>query len=303
MSDWYPAGLEDDMRPRLFAASDRNQPIALVTIVAAEGGGPRGVGAQMAVTADEAAGFLSGGCIEADVVLHARATLADRQPRRIVYGRGSPFVDTRLPCGGRLDLLIERIDPDDPALVALRRAEVDRRAVAYVSDGRDRVVVPPDKADAGARLYAPSQRLIVVGSDPFALAIAGLGRAEGWAVDLIRPKGPETPPPLDVRYHRGAAAQAIEALKPDPWTAVAIATHDADLDHDALVSALRSPAGYVGVLGARRRLPERIDRLKAAGVTASAIARLKAPIGLAIRARSPREVAVSVVGEIIGSRP
>jgi xanthine dehydrogenase accessory factor len=144
--------------------------------------------------------------------------------------------------------------------------------------------------------------LIVVGADPFALAIAGLGLAEGWAVDLVRPKGPETPPPLAVGYHRADPADALDALHPDPWTAVAIATHDADLDHAALVSALKSPAGYVGVLGARRRLPDRIARLKAAGVTASALERLKAPIGIAIGARSPTEVAIAVIAQIIQAR-
>lgn len=301
MSDWYPAGLEDDMRPRLFAAADRGEPVALVTIVAAEGGGPRGVGAQMAVTATDAGGFLSGGCIEADVILHARATLGDRQPRRIVYGRGSPFVDTHLPCGGRLELLVERLDPEDSALAELRRAEAERRAVVYVSDGHHRSVRVASEGTEGGRLYRPSRRLVVVGSDPFALAIAGLGLAEGWAVDLIRPKGPETPPPLAVGYHRGSTTDAFAALRPDPWTAVAIATHDADLDHDALVCALQSPAGYVGVLGARRRLPERFHRLRAAGVTSSELERLRAPIGLAIGARSPTEVAVSVIAEIIGA--
>ena len=302
MSDWYPAGLEDDMRPRLFAAAGRGEPIALVTIIAAEGGGPRGVGAQMAVTATDAGGFLSGGCIEADVVLHARATLEDGQPRNIVYGRGSPFVDTRLPCGGRLDLLVERLGPDDPALAGLRRAEADRRPVVYVSDGQTRSVQAMDAASEGGRPYRPSQRLIVVGSDPFALAIAGLGLAEGWAVDLVRPKGPETPPPLKLGYHRGDTVETFDALRPDPWTAVAIATHDPDLDHEALVCALRSTAGYVGVLGARRRLPERLERLRAAGVTESDLERLKAPIGLAIGARSPTEVAVSVIAEIIRTR-
>lgn len=302
MSDWYPAGLEDDMRPRLFAAAARGEPVALVTIIAAEGGGPRGVGAQMTITATEAAGFLSGGCIEADVILHGRAALTDGKPRHIVYGRGSPYVDTRLPCGGRLELLVERIDPDDAALAALRMAETQRRAVVYLSDGTRRTVRSAQGGGESGRLYSPSQRLIVVGGDPFALAIAGLGATQGWAVDIVRPKGPETPPPLPVGYHRGAVPETLVALRPDPWTAVAVATHDPDLDHEALESALQSPASYVGVLGARRRLPERLARLRASGVTEEALGRLQAPIGLDIRARSPAEVAVSVIGQIIGTR-
>lgn len=302
MSDWYTAGMEDDMRPRLFAAADRGEPVALVTIVAAEGGGPRGVGAQMVITENAAGGFLSGGCIEADVILHGRATLEDRTPRRIVYGRGSPFIDTRLPCGGRLDLLVERLEPDDPSLVALRVAERERRAVVYTSDGTTRTVKPATGISDEGRLFSPSQRLIVVGSDPFALAISALGVSEGWSVDLIRPKGPETPPPLPIGYHRGSVPEAFSALEPDAWTAVAVATHDADQDHEALVFALQSAAAYVGVLGARRRLPERLDRLRAAGVSPEALARLRGPIGLDIGARSPGDVAVSVVAEIIRSR-
>lgn len=303
MSDWYTAGLEDDMRPRMFAAADRGEPFALVTITAAEGGGPRGVGAQMVVTWDDMGGFLSGGCIEADVALHAREVLAAGTPKRVVYGRGSPYVDTRLPCGGRLDLLVEAIAPEDPVLAALRRARDERRLVTLISDGVRRTVVdgPTDDPDR-LRAYAPMQRLVVVGSDAFALAMASAGQAQGWQVTLVRPKGPETPPPLAVDYRRDDPAVALAALGLDRWTAVAIATHDADLDHEAITTALGQETGYVGVLGARRRLPERLARLEADGVAADDLKRLHAPIGLRIAARSPFEVAVAVVAEIIGSR-
>ncbi|QYF87383.1 XdhC family protein [Brevundimonas sp. PAMC22021] len=303
MSDWYPAGLEDDMRPRMFAAADRGEAFALVTIVAAEGGGPRGVGAQMVVTADDMGGFLSGGCIEADVALHARETLASGEPRRLVYGRGSPFVDARLPCGGRLELLVERLAPDDGALTALREAWVQRRAGVYVSDGQRRTFGDEGEAgpDSCGRPYAPPKRLIVFGSDAFALAIAAAGMAQGWAVVLCRPKGPEAPPPLDVTYSREEPEGLLSRLKPDAWTAVATATHEGDLDHAVLKTALLSDAGYVGVLGARRRLPERLERLRADGVGDAALMGLKAPIGLAIGARSPAEVAASVTAEIIAS--
>jgi xanthine dehydrogenase accessory factor len=303
MSDWYTGGLEDDMRPRMFAAADRGEAFALVTITAAEGGGPRGVGAQMVITRDDMGGFLSGGCIEADVALHGRDVLATGTPKRIVYGRGSPYVDTRLPCGGRLDLLVESIRPDDPALAALRQAHDARRFVTLISDGARRTVVdgPTDHPNR-LRDYAPAQRLVVIGSDAFALAMAAAGQVQGWQVTLVRPKGPETPPPLSIDYRRDDPAAALAALAPDRWTAVAIATHDADLDHQAVRTALGRDTGYVGVLGARRRLPERLARLEADGVTAEDLKRLHAPIGLKIAARAPHEVAAAVIGEIIGAR-
>ena len=304
MSDWYLAGLEDDLRPRMFDCVDRGEPFALVTIVASEGGGPRGLGAQMVVTADGMAGFLSGGCIEADVALHARETLADGELRRLVYGRGSPFVDTRLPCGGRLELLVERIAPDDVAIATLRVAEGERRLVTLASDGRARTVLNGDVA-APDRLcvYPPRQRLVVVGGDPFALAMAAQGAAQGWATTLVRPNGPEASPPLPVAYRRDAdVAAALDDIGLDAWTAVALATHDSDLDDAALPVALAGQAGYVGLLGSRRRLPDRLARLAEAGLDGAVIDRLHAPIGLRIAARTPQEVATAVIGEIIASR-
>lgn len=303
MSDWYQAGLEDDMRPRMLAASRRGEAFALVTIISADGGGPRGVGAQMVVTSDDMAGFLSGGCIEADVAIHARATLEDSQPRRIVYGKGSPYVDTRLPCGGRLDLLIERIDPQDPALEALAAAEADRKPVTLISDGHVRRCLEGDQAHPDrVRLYSPRQRLIVIGADAFAWAMAEQGLQQGWDVVFVRPNGPETSPPLAVAYRRDAPGSALAALRPDPWTAIAVATHDADLDHAALSAALASDAQYVGVLGSRRRLPARLERLERENLAPHRIARLHAPIGIPIAARSPHEVATSVIAQIIGAR-
>ncbi|WP_370515273.1 XdhC family protein [Paracoccus sp. S-4012] len=142
-----------------------------------------------------------------------------------------------------------------------------------------------------------------MGSDPFALAIAAAGLQQGWQVTLIRPNGPSVPPPLAVAYSTAAPDVALSKLAPDPWTAVAVASHDSELDHKALYAALTSSAGYVGVLGSRRRLEERRERLLSAGLAPGLFARLRAPIGLPIAARSPREIAVAVIAEILDHRP
>ncbi|PTS81885.1 XdhC family protein, partial [Caulobacter sp. HMWF009] len=111
------------------------------------------------------------------------------------------------------------------------------------------------------------------------------------------------PPPLHgVGYSREAVGPALAAIGLDAWTAVAICGHDLELDHAALMAALPSPAPYVGLLGARRRLGERLDRLKAAGLTDAHLARLRAPIGLDLGGKAPFEVAVAVIGEIMATR-
>lgn len=306
MADWLPGGLEEDMRRRMFAATAAGEAFALATIAAADGG-PRPVGSQMVVTGEQSSGFLSGGCIEADVALHARQVLADGEPRTLVYGRGSPFIDLRLPCGGRLEVLVERVLAGDPAVTELKSLTEARTVAWWQSNGRERWCGPangPQAALPGAdviRPYSPFQRLAVVGTDPFAVAIATLGRQMGWEANLLAPFAGSSPPPFDLPCDRRPLLSAFADLAPDPWTAIAVATHEIEADEEVLVHALRSDAGYVGVLGSRRRLPERLARLRRAGLSEAQIGRLKAPIGLPIAARSPWEVAVAVTGEIIAA--
>ena len=294
------------MRPRMFEVADRGEAFALATIVAADGG-PRPEGAQMVVTRAQSWGFLSGGCIEEDVARNGREVLKSGQTRTLVYGKGSPFIDIRLPCGGRIEVAIERVAADDPALSDLRALTKARVMADWISDGVSRNCENVDDGEVAPnalihRRYAPAQRLIVAGTDPFALAIAGLGQSIGWETVLLAPNGPREEPPLHIKCDRRPLREALAYLKPDAMTAIAVATHDLERDEEALVPALRSAAGYVGVLGSRRKLDERHERLSAAGLAEAAIARLKAPIGLDIGAASPWEVGIAVVGEIIAER-
>jgi xanthine dehydrogenase accessory factor len=267
-------------------------------------------------------GYLSGGCVEADVALHAEAVLQTGEPRRLVYGQGGP-ADVRLPCGGRIEVVLERIGGSDPAARRLVELADAREPGLWLSDGRVRQCLGPGDVQATSKLFGglelaalggvcgeaegvmfrrfdPAQRLVVIGADPPALAMAALGAQLGMQTWLVRPKGPAAPPPLPgVRYIRSSPAAALAEVGLDPWTSVAVATHDAELDHEALAAALPSPAGYVGVLGSRRRLPERLAALRAARVSEPDVARLKAPIGLALAGKSPWEIAVSVIAEVV----
>lgn len=301
-------GLADDVRPVLNQAAKAKVPLVLATLTAVEGGGPRPPGTQMVFAEGLLAGYFSGGCVEGDVAGHAAACLGDRAPRRLIYGEGSPWPDIRLLCGARIEIFLERIEPEDEALAALLAAAADRRPATWVSDGRRRVCAAPDLVQpwpgAIVRAYEPAQRLVVFGGDPTALAIAMLGAQSGLETTLVRPKGPETPPPArGVAYSRQEPAAALAAIGVDAWTAVAVATHDLETDQAALRAALPSAAGYVGLLGARARLPERVARLRAAGVDEAALGRLRAPIGLDLGgAKAPWEVAASVIGEIVALR-
>ena len=324
--DWPEFGLEDDVRPTLAEVMQAGEPAVLVTLFAADGGSPRGIGTQMLFGAGQVTGYLSGGCVEADVALHAEAVMASGEPRRLVYGRGGP-ADVRLPCGGRIEALVERLEARDPAALRLLELAGARQPALWVSDGAFHACLGPgeDGANLPAALQAavrlaakggisgtvaepfalfrrfdPQRRLIVMGADPPALAMAALGAQIGFDTSFVRPRGPTSPPPLEgVRYLRSDPAAALAEIGLDAWTSVAVATHDMDLDEEALIAALRSDAGYVGVLGSKRRLPERLARLSAAGLSEAQIERLHAPIGLPLAGKSPWEIAVAVVGEIV----
>lgn len=306
LPDWPMFGVAEDVRPALRQARDAGHAMVLATLVAVDGGGPRPEGTQMVFAPDVLAGYFSGGCVEGDVAGHAWACLADAAPRRLVYGDGSPWPDIRLLCGARIEIFLERIPADDAALADLLAAEAERRAVTYVSDGVRRAcsgALSPWPEASVVRAYEPRPRLVIVGGDPTALAIAELGVKSGFETTLVRPKGPQTPPPIPgLAYRREDPAEALTAIGMDAWTSVAVATHDLETDRAALKAALPSPAAYVGLLGARRRLAGRLDELKLEGMAGSAIARLHAPIGLDIGGKAPFEVAVSVIGEITAMR-
>lgn len=309
--DWPEFGLTDDVRPSLREARRRSQPAALVTLISADGGSPRPSGTQMLVTPDRLCGFLSGGCVEADVAAHGRAALSDGRPRRLVYGQGSPWPDIRLLCGARIELLVEPLSAKDEASgvwlslydsrkPALWRTDGDHRDCSEVKTARLHPELSMSASPFQVSLMTPPQkRMIVVGADPTALAISRLAIDLGFETHLIRPRGPVAPPSgLGATYWRSQATDAFAELELDPWTFVAVATHDVELDEEALTAALTSPTPYVGVLGARRRLPERLDRLKRRGVTEEQLRRLRGPIGLDLGGKSPFEIAVGVMAEV-----
>ena len=312
-ADWPLFGWADDIRADLAAAVAAGLPAALATLYKVEGSAPRGPGAQMLFTPGAeggivATGYFSGDCIEGDVARHAAAVLADGEPRRLHYGQGSPWIDIRLRCGGALHVLVERVTPGEPAVAAMLRHARERRPCTWHSDGTSREVGAAGGALLAlteepfriARRCDPPRRLIVSGGDPGALAVARLGALACFETILVRPGGPETPPPFPVaRYLRQEPAEAVAALGVDRWTAYLGATHEDHHDLGGCLAALRGGAGYVGMIGAKSRAPGRMAALAALGATADEIARLRFSPGVAGLGKSPWEVATGILAEIM----
>jgi xanthine dehydrogenase accessory factor len=304
MTSWRLTAQIDDIRELLAGVLAAGEAFALATLVAVEGSAPREPGAQMLITGNEYWGFLSGGCIEADVARHGREALAEGRPRRLRYGEGSPWIDIKLACGSAITVLVEPVAPDDPAVDALMQGFAARQPVVWHSDGTRRSARAGEDAGfvregAGyTKLFAPSARLVLIGEDGTALAAAALGVQAGMEVVLVAPGGPDTAPFPGIAYHRSAPATALAQIGIDRWSAIAVLSHDREDDERGLAAALQSPAFYVGAIGARARLDARIARLRGHGVSEAAIARLHAPIGLQGFGKAPREIALSLVAEV-----
>lgn len=308
---WPIFGWAEDVRPALRQALAEGRDVALATLYRVEGSTPRGPGVQMLFDGERAAGFFSGGCVEADVAAHAAEVLKDGRPRRLHYGAGSPWVDIKLVCGGAIHIFVERIGAECAAaqrLLALREA---RSPALWISDGVSARVEAAENAPllatseqpfSIARRYDPPRRLIVSGWDPTALAIARLGVDAQFETYLARANGPEAPPPIDgARYLRTSPRAALETLGADAWTAFVGATHDGEIDAPACALALQAGAGYVGLVGAASRVAERRRAIEAAGASVEALARLRAPAGLRDMGKAPWRIAVSIIAEILQS--
>lgn len=322
--NWPEFGLCEDAMKFVLEEGQNNQPVALATLIEATGGSPRPPGTQMAITRDRMSGFLSGGCIEADVVLHARQTLIDGLARFLVYGEQSKFRDIRLQCGSSITIAIEKLSPLDPAIETYARLRDARKEVIWISDGKERyagshvsdfqkpqqgaAAIALSSAQSAARSgsmgfwvrHRPIVRLILIGADPTTLAIARLAKEAQFEVILVRRSGPNEPPPIKVdRYSRLSLEYVLSEVELDNRTAVVFADHDFEANKHLVVRLLSSPAGYVGMLGAARNRCAKEDFLRAGGISDHDISRFRSPVGIQIGSSTPVGIAISTVAEIL----
>ncbi|HMD03448.1 MAG TPA: XdhC/CoxI family protein [Candidatus Baltobacteraceae bacterium] len=153
--------------------------------------------------------------------------------------------------------------------------------------------------------FSPKPKLYIFGAIDFSRAMAGIGRYLGYHVTVVDAR------PVFATKQRVPDADEVVVAWPDEFlasarvdarTALVVLTHDVKFDIPLLQVALRTPAGYIGAMGSRNTHANRVKALRAAGVSESDLARISAPIGLDLGARTPEETAISIVAEIIALR-
>ncbi|MCP5364462.1 MAG: XdhC family protein [Hyphomicrobiales bacterium] len=278
--------------------------VAIVFVTDVSGGSVRSPGIRMAVSSDGSTiGYVSNGCIEADVIMHCLRAIKERRPAAISYGLGSENFDLRLPCGGQIHLLLVPVSSNIPldatiaTLAGRRNLTLALYADGRFSSGSD--ISSVDPADWTFRII-PKIRLFISGIGSETMILAEIARTtdmevivqspDGATLDLARASG------FPVRQFLGLSNTPL--FEADALTAHALMFHDHEWEVKLLTEALRSEAFYVGALGSIRAQENRFQALLAAGLCKENVERLKAPIGLVPRLRDPHLLAISVVAEI-----
>lgn len=243
----------------LVQAQSARQPVALATVVRAQGSVPRHEGAKMLVYRDgRVDGSIGGGEMESRVIAAATEAMGDGQSRIIPYSlvdpeRGDPGV-----CGGHVEIFVEPYLPADKLFI-LGCGHVGRSLASLGKWLGWRVVVYDDREELATAEAIPD--------------------ADAWLT--------------------GDLAEALQTEPVDGRTWVALVTRNVILDRDLLPVLLATPAPYIGVMGSRRRWQETRRLLLEDGAGEASLERIISPIGLEIQAESPHEIAVSIMAEII----
>jgi xanthine dehydrogenase accessory factor len=287
-------------------------PVTLVTVVETWGSAPRPAGALLAVRGDGVvSGSVSGGCVEDDLIARVKAGERAPLPAMIAYGVSKEEAARfGLPCGGTLRLVQEPLVDTAWVEQLLARTAAHELVARTLTLATGAVVLSPASRDARmvfdgqqlTTLFGPRWRLLLVGAGQLSQAVARIAQLLDFEVLVCDPRE-EYASTLDVPGAirvAGMPDDAVRDLRPDAHTAVVALTHDPKLDDMALLEALRSGAFYVGALGSSRNQAARKQRLaEHFDMTAEELDRLHGPVGLRIGAKTPAEIAVSIVGEII----
>jgi xanthine dehydrogenase accessory factor len=290
--------------------------VALGTITRTWGSAPRPPGSAVAIRDDGlVAGSVSGGCIEDDLIDKARAgALANGRPQVVRYGIDADAAHRfGLPCGGLIELVLEPVEPRTrlgELLQRLERGERVRRRLTLASGE-----VELQAAGSADELeltdthlvthHGPRWRLLLIGAGQLTQYLAPMAGALGYEVLVCDPREEYTTgfAAEGARLLPGMPDDVVRELRADGHTAIIALTHDPKLDDLALMEALAGPAFYVGAIGSRANQAKRKQRLaEHFGLGNEALARLHGPVGLKNGARTPPEIAVSILAELTAVR-
>lgn len=286
----------------------------LFTVIQTWGSAPRLPGAILVVREDgHLVGSVSGGCIEDDLADKARQQQLPSQPAILEYGINQAEAQRfGIPCGGQLKIFAEPLVQAAqlaPMLDSLSQRRLLKRSVhLHTGEVRHTLVLPeglPYLEDHWFHSYfGPQWRLLVIGANQLGSVLAAMAQALDFHVMICDPREE-----MRAEWHvegadwlPGMPDDVVLEIAPDTHTAIVAVTHDPKLDDMALLEALKSEAFYVGALGSVKNQEKRKQRLRSFDLSEQEVSRLYGPVGLRIGSRTPAEIAVSILAELIQVR-
>ncbi|AKH69971.1 xanthine and CO dehydrogenases maturation factor, XdhC/CoxF family [Spongiibacter sp. IMCC21906] len=308
----------DDIVLTAATAALRESKVAwLCTVAKTFGASPRSQGALLLLSDDgQLSGSLSGGCIEDDLLQRlAEGTLAKKHPELIEFGLSAEENERfGLPCGGRMQILVERLDARHLPLIervssALSSRRAIRRLVCLQSGDwqlaeREYCAALELSEDRLQQDFGPHYQLLLVGANELARCITEIALAMDYRVLVTdpRPERLDQWPLPGVELVSGMPDDVVRQRASDNHSIVITLTHDPRIDDMALMEALTQPLFYVGALGSQRTSDKRRQRLLELDVSEAQLAKLRAPVGLAIGSKTAMEIAVAIMAELTSLR-
>lgn len=304
--------LDLDVLKTALAWTDSGRRATLGTVVRTWGSAPRPIGAMMAIRDDgQVIGSVSGGCIEDDLIAKVKdGKLAAKLPESVRYGVSADQANQfGLPCGGTVEMVLEPLTPQSDIRGLLADLESHRivkrtldltTAVTHRTDATGADVLAFD-GKALTTIHGPRYRLLIIGAGQLSKYLATMAIPLDYQVTVCDPRDEYQEQWHDlpqVTMTKEMPDDTVIAMNLDRNSAVVALTHDPKLDDLALMEALKSPAFYVGALGSKRNNDKRRERLLEFDVTQEEVLRLRGPVGLDIGAKTPSEIAVSILAEM-----
>jgi xanthine dehydrogenase accessory factor len=286
--------------------------VALATVVQTWGSSPRPVGSWLAIREDgQVVGSVSGGCVEDDLIRRVQSEILTRTtPELVKYGISrDEAVRFGLPCGGTLQLLVEprpEVFILEEIMSRIRKRSIVLRRV-NLSTGESSLTVGSHSdqfifsSEMMQTIYGPRWRMLIIGAGQLSLCLAHFALTSDFDVTVIDPREEysEGIKSDEIQFIQGMPDDVMQELGIDSHTAIVALTHDPKIDDLALIDALQSQAFYIGALGSHTNTQKRKDRLREFNVSLEQLNRLHGPVGLAIGALTPPEIAVSIIAEVI----
>lgn len=312
------ADLEDHIPSKSLSLIAEGRKVALATVISTWGSAPRPIGSQLAITEDGAFfGSVSGGCVEGAVILEAQDCIASETCRILQFGvADEDAFAVGLACGGDIEIIVEPVGIgtgiDRSILEDLSQSYTERRPSGYQINTQtwertsfetsNITLQKPQKiGEVYSHIQMPNPRLVIIGAVHISQHLSNMAQRAGFDVFINDPRDSFATPerfPSQI-FLTGWSDEALDALGLDQFTAVVTLTHDPKIDTPALTCALKSQAFYIGALGSKRTHSKRLDTLQVEGFSQSEMARIHGPVGLDIAARTPAEIAVAILAEVI----